>query len=419
MAPSSGGAAHDYMHKLKYILDTTPELSLPKVPAFTQVPYFTVWVDGKKSMLRFPYAEGNHFVTELRHAVMREFRYRGAPIDAHVTNGTGLSGRDCFLCSHVWRQGSRYGVCFSVALKQPLSHPAPDAFCDVGTARDGSKHWDNRTMSDDAAAGDCSSSSCSPPLEEGTHNPSGSADDGRGLLVCEHPSVDTVAQAFESSALRLCAARPTCAAASRSGSATALQDSSLFAGGGQFFYDAETTQDFQCPEHVELIQDNHIAGGSSTLADTSCVEHDTRSRQFVRSGGQIFLDGELLQDYHTCVSVGSDAYHQETIKTRAGQRSAAVDNDQDTKKTREGQRSVSTASPPPETHWSKEENKEAERPFPRLTPPSARSGLPGPLRVLAMAPGVVAARSSTTSMASTGTHLGRTALMKEVMVCRS
>eukprot|EP00439_Symbiodinium_sp_Y106_P081989 s905_g21.t1 len=295
MAPSSGGAAHDYMHKLKYILDTTPELSLPKVPAFTQVPYFTVWVDGKKSMLRFPYAEGNHFVTELRHAVMREFRYRGAPIDAHVTNGTGLSGRDCFLCSHVWRQGSRYGVCFSVALKQPLSHPAPDAFCDVGTARDGSKHWDNRTMSDDAAAGDCSSSSCSPPLEEGTHNPSGSADDGRGLLVCEHPSVDTVAQAFESSALRLCAARPTCAAASHSGSATALQDSSLFAGGGQFFYDAETTQDFQCPEHVELIQDNHIAGGSSTLADTSCVEHDTRLLQ----PKQLFLYVRIYQKYVT------------------------------------------------------------------------------------------------------------------------
>ena len=171
---------------------------------------------------------------------------------------------------------------------------------------------------------------------------------------------------------------PTCAAASRSGPAAAFQDSSLFAGGGQFFYDAETTQDFQYPEHVELIQDNPIAGGSSTLAGKSCVEHDTRSQQIVRSGGQIFLDRELLQDYHTCVSVGSDEYHQETIKTRAGQRSAAGDNDQDTKKTREGQRSVSTASPPPETHWSKEENKEPERPFPRHTPPSARSGLPGP-----------------------------------------
>ena len=100
------------MHKLKYILSTTSELSLPKVLANAQVPHVTVWVDGKKSPLRFPYAEGNHFVTELRHEVMRDFGCAAASEDTHAMNDSRTGRNDCFLCSCVWRQGSRYGVCF-------------------------------------------------------------------------------------------------------------------------------------------------------------------------------------------------------------------------------------------------------------------------------------------------------------------
>ena len=53
VAASSGGTARDYMTKMSLLLDSTPVLSLPNVPERFNVPFFAVWVDGKK--LRFPY----------------------------------------------------------------------------------------------------------------------------------------------------------------------------------------------------------------------------------------------------------------------------------------------------------------------------------------------------------------------------
>ncbi|CAE7261538.1 unnamed protein product [Symbiodinium sp. KB8] len=277
MAPSSGGAAHDYMHKLKYILNTTPELSLPKVLAQTQVPHFAVWVDGRKSPLKFPYEEGNHFVTELRHEVMRGFRCFAAAEDTHAMNDSRTGRNDCFLCSHVWRQGSRYGVCFENSCLRSRPQGLPLTELQLNSHDDGVSTRGDASLDMDAWAGnhaccgtqaratsayrDCQKRAAEDGGDMGSYLDFGyrtslkavesaflaGAEDDLYRSECAGPSSEVVGTAFAQGIL---------------GSKCALW-------GGQYSYQAAPIQHFRYDEQDALTKDLSFGDGDQTFDEAT------------------------------------------------------------------------------------------------------------------------------------------------------
>ena len=380
MAPSSGGAAHDYMHKLKYILNTTPELSLPKVLAQTQVPHFAVWVDGRKSPLKFPYEEGNHFVTELRHEVMRGFRCFAAAEDTHAMNDSRTGRNDCFLCSHVWRQGSRYGVCFENSCLRSRPQGLPLTELQLNSHDDGVSTRGDASLDMDAWAGnhaccgtqaratsayrDCQKRAAEDGGDMGSYLDFGyrtslkavesaflaGAEDDLYRSECAGPSSEVVGTAFAQGIL---------------GSKCALW-------GGQYSYQAAPIQHFRYDEQDALTKDLSFGDGDQTF-DEATTASDCNSE--TSYGDKTSSLSEPILE--VCVNVGAECDNdQEPNKTREGLRVECAARPYPQSWSKEENEDVCAARPSSRVSWSKEENEEPERPNPSPNPPPARAGLP-------------------------------------------
>ncbi|CAE7249901.1 unnamed protein product [Symbiodinium sp. CCMP2592] len=371
MAPSSGGMARDYLNKFRFLPQSTPELSLPKVPEKPQVPYFSVWVDGRK--LRFPFEKGNlsgatplwrihAILAEQKQAVMEAVSNSGLPIssldsDVHVHancehDARAAVGEECgfFLCSCLWRRGRQFGVCFENGRLGGATRPSEE-----GSAGNGLQA---QVDDDDVFRPELGQNSC-----EAT------------AVVMQNRDDDWIDAASLGSAL--CSGSACCPAATEV-DRTFLGDAAgtlEVAGGGQFLYQTRPTREKVTFEPVAAIQDYRFAEVTVPRPSLSDVAQAFSRGVLGDAGGGhfAFQDGRcsgalVLEDggLHLATSeplLGNDGDvgtvpHKEMMKTR------------------EGQRSVVAASPSPRENWSKEENQEPERPLPSPNPPPARSGLP-------------------------------------------
>ncbi|CAE7331212.1 OTUD4 [Symbiodinium sp. KB8] len=272
-----------------------------------------------ESLLRFPYAEGNHFVTELRHEVMRDFGGSQPLRDNTAGGAPNLGGASHAMEGESYNDdvrkaaGQNWGGCLSLSSASPAVEEVERAFLQ------------------------------GPDVGRGQHNCSCSASEAPTA-----PDLQDVALAFAQGTLGLPGTR-----------------------GGQSFYKANTIMNYPSIELTLPIPRSPYAegdGSPSTVAPSSAS---------VSGGGQSSCNDESTQDTAAGLEVECDEF-QEINKTREGQKIvyAASPFPLASWLKEENEDVVCAASLSSPASWSKEEHEEPERPHPSPNPPLARPGLP-------------------------------------------